>query len=265
MFKVTKYPQGAFSWADCSSTNANEVKKFYADLMGWNSNDLPMGDGQFYYMFEKDGESVAGLGQIQPALQEQGIPSRWNNYITVEDVDAMTARAKELGATVLEEPFDVFDSGRMSYVQDPTGGGFAMWQPNKHIGSGLVNTPGAMTWNELMTSDTAKATKFYEELFGWTLQKMENVDYYLIMNNGRMNGGIVGLKEAWGNVSSEWITYFSVANIEDAVEKVKANGGKIINDVEAAEGIGRFAIISDPHNARCAIIQLLQPQAWDLN
>jgi len=265
MFKVIKYPQGTFSWADCSSTNAAEAKKFYANLMGWNSNDLPMGDGQFYYMFQNDGESVAGLGQIQPAMQEQGMSSRWNNYITVDDVDAMTAKAKELGATVLEEPFDVFDSGRMSVVQDPTGGAIAMWQANNHIGSGLVNTPGAMTWNELMTSDTTKACKFYEELFGWTFQKMENMDYYLITNNGRMNGGIMGLNEAWGNVSSEWIVYFSVANIEDAVEKVKANGGKVVNGISDAEGIGRFAIISDPADAHCAIIQLLQPQSWDLN
>lgn len=265
MFKVTKYPQGTFSWTDCSSTNAAEAKKFYVALMGWKSNDLPMGDGQFYHMFEQDGESVGGLGQMQAADEGQSMPSHWNSYVTVDDVDAMTTKAKELGATVLEEPFDVFNEGRMSLVQDPTGASFAMWQPKETIGAGIVNTPGAMTWNELMTRDTASAMKFYGELFGWTFQKVDNMDYYMVMNNGRVNGGIMALSEEWGDAPASWMVYFSVADIEDAVAKVNANGGKVINGINDAEGIGRFAIIADPCGAQCSVIQLLQPQPWDLN
>ena len=33
MFTVTKYPQGTFSWADCSSSDGKAGTQFYAELM----------------------------------------------------------------------------------------------------------------------------------------------------------------------------------------------------------------------------------------
>jgi hypothetical protein len=265
MYKVTKYPQGTFSWADCVSTDAAKAKKFYAELMGWGINDIPMSDDEFYTMFQSQDVPVSGLGQMQKELQEMGIPSHWNNYVAVDDVDAMTEKAKELGATDIQGPFDIFDSGRLSFLQDPSGARFGLWQAYNHIGAGLVNTPGAMAWNELMTRDTAAATKFYSELLGWQVQKDENMDYHYIMNNGRMNGGIMPLSEEWGDAPSAWMVYFSVADVDAAVEKVKANGGKVITDIIDAQGIGRFAIIADPAGAHCSVIQLEQPQTWEDN
>jgi uncharacterized protein len=265
MFKVSKYPQGTFSWADCASTNAIEAKQFYADLMGWTINEVPIGEGQFYYMFEKNGTTVAALSQIQSELEARGVPSHWNNYVTVDDVDAMTAKAKELGAMILQEPFDIFDSGRMSFFQAPTGGRLALWQAKNHIGAGLVNTPGAMAWNELATRDSEADKKFYSELFGWVFQKAENLDYHFILNKGRMNGGIITITEEWGDAPPNWMTYFSVTDIDTAVEKVKSLAGSVMGEIRDTPGVGRLAIITDPFGAVSTIIQLDEPQPWDVN
>lgn len=262
MFKVTKYPQGTFSWADCVSTDSAKAKQFYADVMGWHINDMPMGDGQFYTMFEKEGASVAGLGQIQPELAAQGVPSHWNSYVTVDDVDAMAEKARGLGATIIQEPFDVFDSGRMTFFQDPTGARLAMWQPNNHIGAGLVNTPGAMTWNELATRDVDGACKFYSDLFGWETRSAGNQDYYFIRNNGRSNGGIMALSADWGDAPSTWMVYFSVANVDATVKNAQAKGGTLKSPVTDVPTIGRFAVIGDPAGAACTVIQLSQPEPW---
>ena len=64
------------------------------------------------------------------------------------------------------DPFDVFDAGRMTIAQDPTGATFGVWQANQHIGAQLANDPGTMNWNECQTSDPAAAGAFYEAVFG---------------------------------------------------------------------------------------------------
>src|SRR6266513_1340550 len=71
----------------------------------------------------------------------------------VADADATAARAAELGATVISQPFDVLEAGRMAVLQDPTGAVFAIWQPRQSIGAQLVNDAGALTMNQLNTSD----------------------------------------------------------------------------------------------------------------
>jgi len=57
---------------------------------------------------------------------------------------------EESGGNVVKEPFDVMDVGRMPVIQDPTGAIVCLWKAKKHIGAGVVNEPGAITWHELL-------------------------------------------------------------------------------------------------------------------
>jgi predicted enzyme related to lactoylglutathione lyase len=264
MFKVTKYPHGTFSWADCNSTNSEKAKKFYMDLMDWEANDMPLGEGLFYTMLTKDGETVTAVSPMMAEMQQQGIPSHWSSYITVDDVDALVDKVAELGGKVMAPPFDVFDSGRMMVIQDPSGANVGLWQAQNHIGASLVNTPGAMGWNELLSNDRAKAMEFYKGLLGWEYQKDPNQDYYMILNNGRMNGGMMQITKEMGDMPSYWMVYFNVADIDAAVKKVEALGGTIHMRREAP-GVGPFAIIGDPTGAVMTIIQLEEPQPWTEN
>ena len=262
MFKVTKFPHGTLSWADCSSTDPDKTKKFYADVMGWGTEDIPIGEGAVYTMFKHDGETVAASSGMQEDMKKQGIPSHWNVYVTVDDVDSMTGKVTELGGTVIAEPFDVFDSGRMMVLQDPTGAMLSLWQAKNHIGAGLVNTPGAMTWNELATRDPEKAKAFYSKLLGWKFTDGPSDGYWMIENNGRTNGGMIKMDENWGEMPPTWSVYFSVADIKDTAEKVKASGGKMPMEITDAQGVGQFVLASDPTGAMCSFIQLNEPQPW---
>ena len=60
----------------------------------------------------------------------EGAPARavWNTYIWVDDADEAAARAREAGGSVLSEPFDVMDAGRMAVLADPEGAVFCVWQ-----------------------------------------------------------------------------------------------------------------------------------------
>ncbi len=259
MFNVTKYPHGTFSWADCSSTDPAQSKAFYTAVMGWEAEDMPLGEGMSYTMFTQDGLNVAGLGPVMT----EGMPSAWSSYVNVDSADDIAVKVKELGGTLLMEPMDVFDSGRMMMFQDPTGAVLGVWQPYNHIGSGLVNTPGALTWNELTTRDSEKAKDFYTKLFGWELRVDEPSGYVMFANKGRVNGGVMQLDEKWGDAPPVWSAYFSVADIDDTIAKVEPNGGKVVMGKTDAEGVGEFAIIADPTGAVCTLIQLIEPEPWE--
>lgn len=263
MYKVEKYPHGTFSWADLASTDATKSRDFYANLMGWDTQEIPIGGGAVYTMFLHEGETVSAVSQMPPDMQKAGIPSHWNNYVTVEDVDSMASKVAELGGTIIAEPFDVFENGRMMVVQDPGGATLSLWQPKNHIGASIVNTPGAMSWNELATRDLEKVRDFYSQLLGWDIKKDETQNYHYILNNGRMNGGINVMDENFGDMPSVWTTFFSVADIDATVAKASELGGNLMMPIITVEGNGRLAVMADPTGAVCTFIQLDQPEAWD--
>lgn len=264
MFTVKKYPHGTFSWADLASTDANKSKAFYTTLIGWQADDIPIGGGAVYTMLKHEGSTVTALSQMQPEMAANGIPSHWNNYVTVDDVDALAKKVTELSGIVIAELFDVFDNGRMMVLQDPGGAMLSLWQPRNHIGAELVNTPGAMSWNQLSTRDVDKVRAFYIALLGWQINKDENQNYYYILNNGRMNGGIMPMDENFGDMPSVWATYFSVADIDATAAKAQTIGGNLLMPVMDAGGNGRLAVIADPTGAVCTFIQLPKPDVWDV-
>jgi predicted enzyme related to lactoylglutathione lyase len=54
------------------------------------------------------------------------MPAFWGVYFAVADCDATVAKALELGATVLNEPMDVPETGRMAALADPQGAAFSV-------------------------------------------------------------------------------------------------------------------------------------------
>jgi len=263
MFKVTKYPHGTFSWVDCNSTDAPKTKAFLQAIMGWDAEDQPIGNGMVYTMFKQDGLNTAGLGQMPPTMQEQGVPSHWMSYINVDDVDALKDKVTALGGKIITEPMDVFESGRMMIIADPTGAMVGLWQAKQHIGAQLVNTPGAFTWNELSTRDPEAVKTFYGQLFDWTFTSEDMPEGYIgAWNKERMNAGIIQMTEEWGDMPPHWMVYLSVADIDATVEKIKGAGGKIEMDITEAPNVGRFTVVTDPTGAHFTVMQLNEPESW---
>ena len=93
-----------------------------------------------------------------PLVDPAGAPATatWNTYIWVDDVDASVATAREAGGTVVSEPFDVMDAGRMAVVADPEGAAFCLWQAAAQ-GRAVVNEHGALNFNGLATRDVERA------------------------------------------------------------------------------------------------------------
>ena len=258
MYKVTKYPHGTFSWAENCSTDADTALAFYTSLFGWGRVDIPISEAMTYTMFQLDGENVAAL---VPGVEGANMPSFWSNYVTVDAVDPLLDIALARGGQVLFGPEDVFDSGRMAYITDPTGAALGLWQPRAHIGAGIVNTVGAMCWNELLTKDAEAARAFYSELFDWEYMVDEN-GYILILNRGRNNGAMMQMDDSFGDMPSVWQPYFTVADVDASIERASGLGANVIIPKTEAPGAGHFAYLQDPADAFFYIIQLKRADFW---
>jgi uncharacterized protein len=252
----TSYTPGTFCWVELHSSDADDAKRFYSGLFGWDYEDMEMDGGGVYTMCKVDGKNIGALMQQHPE-NEEGVPPNWLNYVSSDDVDATTAKAGDAGGTVMAGPFDVMEAGRMSVLQDPTGGVVAVWQPGRTFGAELVNVPGALTFNQLNTSDQGKAESFYSDVFGWKIESVDTGEggppYWGISNSeGHMNGGMMTLPEGAG--MSHWLAYFGTDELDAAVAKIGELGGQVVVEPTPVP-TGRFAVATDPQGAFFAIFQ----------
>jgi predicted enzyme related to lactoylglutathione lyase len=74
--------------------------------------------------FQVDGTSIAGATEMNPMVPAE-VPSYWQVYFNVDDVDATHRIAVEAGARELLPPID-FPGGRMSILSDPQGASFGL-------------------------------------------------------------------------------------------------------------------------------------------
>jgi uncharacterized protein len=242
MGERTSYPPGTFSWAELATSDADAAKAFYTQLFGWEYEDNPVPDDQVYSMARRDGHHVA-------ALFSSDQPPHWNCYVTVTSADETAQAAKDNGGAVMAEPFDVMDVGRMAVIADPAGAALCLWEPRAHIGATLVNTPGAMTWNDLVTPDPEGAAEFYGKLFGWTTEEIPDAGGYRTIRNGdRMNGGIMPNQDGPPN----WLPYFGHEDVERLAGEIEGLGGKLYNGpVRMPQG--SIAVLADPQGAVFAV------------
>jgi predicted enzyme related to lactoylglutathione lyase len=153
-------------------------------------------------------------------------------------------------------PFDVLEAGRMALGTDPTGAVFALWEPRDHIGAGLVNVPGSLTWNELGTTDVEAAKQFYTGLLGWTYQDMEGgpFPYTVIRNSDHENGGMRPLGPAEQGAPPYWVPYFGSESCAQTSTKATELGGKVLLSTTEVPN-GKFAAIADPQGAVFTIFE----------
>jgi predicted enzyme related to lactoylglutathione lyase len=254
MGRRTGYTNGTFSWADLATTDVAGAKDFYGRLVGWEPQDRAGAAGP-YTVLRLDGDAVAGLFGQSQEQRAAGVPARWLCYVTVDGVDDTVARAVELGGTVVNEPVDVEDAGRMAVIADRGGARLALWEPRATIGATRVNDPGCMCWNDLVTSDIEAAARFYGELFGWEARELPQAGgYRVIHNGGRTNGGLMPAQLVGWQGPGYWLPYFNAGELGRAVAAVGEGGGRVVVEPQAVPA-GRFAIATDPQGAPFALFE----------
>jgi len=114
---------GAVAWHQCNTRDPDKAIDFYAEVFGWESEKVDTG-GADYWQLSYEGATVGGLFRMGDDFPDE-VPAHWIVYFAVEDADAATEKARENGATVRVEPFDI-EAGRFSVLTDPHGAAFAL-------------------------------------------------------------------------------------------------------------------------------------------
>lgn len=266
-----QYIPGVPCWVDTSHPDPEAATGFYSGLFGWDLEDAmsPDSPGR-YFIAQLRGKAVAAVGG-----QPEGMPPMavWNTYISVASADETAAQVREAGGSVLREPFDVMDAGRMAVCADPEGAVFCVWEPREMAGAELVNEHGTVNFNSLNTRDAAAAKAFYGSVFGWrALELGGGFEMWRLDGYGdhleeiqpgtreavREVGGPEGFEDVVASINpigddqpetpAHWSVTFAVDDADAIAARAAELGGKAVVPPFDAPWV-RTTVLADPQGA----------------
>lgn len=120
---------GQVCWSELMTPDVNHAAAFYSALCGWDSDhaEMLMGDEVVHYrVMSHRGSRFAG---IMPMPEGTNARPLWMNYIKVEDVDDVAARAQVLDGKVHISPRHLPSVGRFAMLSDPAGAVLSVCSP----------------------------------------------------------------------------------------------------------------------------------------
>jgi uncharacterized protein len=238
-------------WYELMTTDTAAAERFYRNVVGWTAAPFD-GSPTPYTVLKRSGD--VGVAGLMKRPEGMNMPPFWAMYVAVPNLDDAVAHITRLGGSELSPTIDVPTVGRLQMLKDPQGAAFYIIQPEP-TGERPETAPevGEASWHELMTTDAPAALKFYSEIFGW--QPSEALDmgpmgkYHMFNRPHGMIGGMMNKPPEMAHVPPHWAIYFRVPDINAAVERVTANGGKILNGPMEVPGGDWVLNAIDPQGA----------------
>ncbi len=262
---------GDFIWYELMTTDVDGARAFYQQVVGWAVGPSQGEPG--YAMIRGTESEVGGMLTLSAEMSAHGARPNWIGYIHAANVDQAVISIEQGGGTLTMGPTDI-PQGRWALMADPQGARFYAMTPTPPPGredqeslafSYDKKRVGHCAWNELMTSDPAAAWQFYGARFGWAkdgemelgpLGKYEFIKHSARHQQDVMGSGMIGaiMPLMPGVPASGWSHYFRVADIDAAVEAIKANGGQVLRGPDEIPG-GDFSLNAvDPQGAAFALV-----------
>jgi uncharacterized protein len=265
-----RYIPGVPCWVDTTQPDPQAAVAFYGDLFGWEFEDvMPPGSPGTYHVARIRGGDVAAVGS-----QPEGAPPMavWNTYVWVADADETAAKVRAAGGSVLMEPDDVGDAGRVAVFADPAGAAFCVWQAKQHRGATVVNEHASLNFNDLHTRDLDGARSFYGSVFGWEILDVGGAFMWALPGYGdfleqrnpgmRENMAQMGapgrfedvvaslnsISDDQPDIAAHWGVTFAVDDADLIAARALELGGQVIVPPFDAPWV-RMTIITDPQGA----------------
>lgn len=261
------YIAGVPCWIDTTQPDPDAAASFYTGLFGWDvENVMPAEEPAKYLIARIRGGDVAAISS-----QWEGAPREavWNTYIWVDDADESAAKAREAGGSIVGEPVDVGEAGRMAVLSDPQGAVFSVWQAREHRGARVVNEHGALNFNVLQTGELELAKRFYGAVFGWTTLDLGSGQFWAMSAYGdylenltpgtraqAAEFGAPGFEEVVaaiapltsGYAGASWNVTFGTENADATAAKATELGGTVVVPPVDAP-YSRLTVLRDPQGA----------------
>lgn len=234
---------------------------FYRDLFGWDIVRETREDGEFLRIRHGDQE----LARIVPLDDESG-PDRWNAFLAVPDLAALLVRVEAAGGEVLIRAQVLPGLGKAALVMDPLGGVFAalaagevateMTGGSRAGTAGGTGAPhaGHFVWHDLLTPDLEGASRFYQSCLGVVATPLSAETAHAhrqLQADGRDLAGILATNDP--EHAALWLPYIAVEDVDATVARATAAQAHLWLEPTEVEGLGIFAVLSDPGRAIFAV------------
>jgi predicted enzyme related to lactoylglutathione lyase len=243
-------------WHELLTTDVDAATRFYTAVIGWTVSDSPGLDYEYRIWSRPAGGAVGGVMHLPAGLEA---PPHWVMYIGVPSLEEAVTAIEQRGGQALSPVIDVPNVGRLRTMLDPQGAMFSVYQPTMDMTEPEGEPQeGDVSWRELYTTDAAAAKAFYFDLFGWSdagSSDMGPMGTYHMFGRAFPLGGMMTKVDDMVNLPNAWGLYFRVPDVAQAVERVKAEGGTVLNGPMQVPGGSTIAQCLDPQGAAFSLHQ----------
>jgi predicted enzyme related to lactoylglutathione lyase len=240
------------------TTDLGAAESFYKTVVGWTTAPFE-GSPTPYTMWMRGSVPVGGAMTMPPEMASMGIPPHWMMYVGTPSIEETVAHVERLGGMAVSPVIEVPNVGRFRAMRDPQGAHFSLYQPQSDPHPEAQPEVGNVSWHELMTTDAEAAKAFYRDLFGWQETSVMDMGpmgkYHMFGRSLGPMGGMMNKPAEMASVPPHWLSYFLVPDIQAATDRVKANGGKILNGPMEVPGGDWIVQAMDPQGAAFAMHQ----------
>jgi predicted enzyme related to lactoylglutathione lyase len=218
---------GKICYVEIPANNIKESSAFYHTVFGWKIRTR--GDGAIAFddgIGEVSGTWVLGR---KPASEPGVVVSIMVDSVA-ETIDKIIA-----GGCKIIKQMAISEHEMIAWFSDPAGNVIGLYQ---HPGGGH----GKICYLEIPAEDTTRSANFYEAVFGWPIRSDNH-------GNAAFDDGVSVVSGMWTTelkpLVSGLLIYIMMDSVEETVEAVITNGGKIVQAIgaDAPEITARF---SDP-------------------
>ena len=115
---------GRIEWLDLTVGDAERIKNFYSEVVGWVAEDVDMGSySDFNMNLPESGTTIAGVCHARGS--NANLPAQWLVYVRVADVKQSAAECEKRQGKVLDGPRRMGGSN-FCVIQDPGGAVMAL-------------------------------------------------------------------------------------------------------------------------------------------
>lgn len=255
----TTAPAG-IAWDELHSKDRDKAEAFYNTLFGWTSTPVAMSPEYTYHLLNRADNGQMFAGSHQQGDEEKDVPSYWLVCLGTSDVDKATAKAAELGSTIIMEPMDIPGTGRFSLFLDPQGAAVgALTYADGGSAPDRGEGPGCIVWHELVSGDPDASIDFYTSVFGFTSEIPDMGDLNVpVLKQGDDSFADV-LRKPVAEAPNAWVFYVEVKDAQETVDLAVKSGGSVIAPVMSLPPIGHIAWLADPTGAVFGILQPSDP------
>ena len=254
------YP-GKFVWADLLTSDQATAATFYTHLFGWTAATVdrssPEHGSLSFIVLSNAGRPVAGIA-LGPKRLRSETRGHWLGFVSVDDVTRSLALAVGGGGHVLSPEKVLPQRGTQAILTDQEGAILGIVHSSSGDPGEFRAEVGDFTWAEVFARDTARAALFYRTVLGYGISLDSRADRngaYLFASGGYARASLAPLPTDRPGAHPAWLLFVRVANLDDAIARTAALGGRVLVEPRDISDSSRIAVIADPVGAAIGLVE----------